>query len=145
MKNERAKTIAALRHIADTLEGNPLVRVPYFGSAILGVGSLKEMVAVKKAYGGLWTKDIDITGEDFKLRRTFSDDLRIMVYTARENVCERIVVGTKIVPATTLPARDEVHMPERVEELVEWHCPKSLSELVREERTQPALTGGEEL
>ena len=142
-KNERAKTIAALRHIADTLEGNPLLSVPFFGSGIIAANSLEEMVATGRSYGGFWSKEV--TDSDFHLNRVFTSDLRLLIYTARENVCERIVVGTKIIPATTLPARDEVHMPERTEELVEWHCPKSLSELVREERTQPVLTNGEEL
>lgn len=141
--SDRNKLIAGLRHIADVLEQNPLLPSPYFGTAITSVENLEQMIAVGKSYGGFWEKST--TDDDFQLRRTLSDALSLMTYTARENVCTRVVVGTKVIPATTLPAREEVYMPERVEEVVQWHCPKSLQELVREEKFLAALTAGQEV
>lgn len=143
MNSDRHKLIAALRHIANVLENNPLLPAPYFGTEITRVDNLEQMIATGKAYGGFWEKSTD--EDSFRLTRKFSDSFAMMVYTARENVCTRVVVGTKVIPATTLPAREETYMPERVEEVVEWHCPKSLQELVREEKFQAALTSGEEM
>lgn len=47
-------------------------------------------------------------------------------YNTRESVCERVVVGTKVVPAHILPAREEMVIPESVQEVYEWKCPDSL-------------------
>ena len=47
----------------------------------------------------------------------------------RDLVCERVVVETKTVPAHTLPARDEIHIPEKIEEVIEWRCSPLLSEV----------------
>jgi hypothetical protein len=103
--SDRTKLIASLRHVANVLGQNPLLPAPYFGTAITRVENLEQMIAVGKSYGGFWEKST--TDDDFQLRRTFSDALSMMTYTARENVCTRIVVGTKVIPATTLPAREE--------------------------------------
>lgn len=130
MLSDRQKMINGLRHIADALENNPLLPVPYFGAGVTSVDGLAEMMAAGRAYGGFWKKET--AGDEFQLRRQYASGLDLLIFTARENVCTRIVVGTKVVPASTLPARDEVHLPERVEEIVEWHCPPSLSELQQE-------------
>lgn len=59
-----------------------------------------------------------------KLEKVYSDyycqvtrnfgDMRLTVHIGRENVCERIVTGTKVVPAQVYE--------ERIEEIVEWKC-----------------------
>ena len=48
------------------------------------------------------------------VERMFGEYVKFSVSTARETVCQRVVTGTKIVPAQSYP--------ERVEEIVEWKC-----------------------
>ena len=45
----------------------------------------------------------------------------------REQVCERVVVGTKIEPEHSVPAAPEQVVPARTIELVEWRCGSLLS------------------
>lgn len=57
---------------------------------------------------------------DFELHVTIpalregDDDITVVYYASRETVCERKVVGTKVIPAQVTA--------ERVEEIVEWDC-----------------------
>jgi hypothetical protein len=44
----------------------------------------------------------------------------------RANVCKKVVVGTKVVPAMTLPAQPARFVPEHEEEITEWECPGSM-------------------
>jgi len=48
------------------------------------------------------------------ITRQFSDMVSLQVIVNREQVCERIVTGTKIVPG--------IYYPEHEEEIVEWKC-----------------------
>lgn len=132
MNARREKLISALRHIARVLEAKPLVPTPYFGTLIQRVDDADQMLTVARAYGGFWEKSTD--NDSFRLRQELSEDIAILAYTSRENVCTRVVVGTKVIPAETLPAREETVIPERVEEVVEWHCPESLNELVKDKQ-----------
>lgn len=65
---------------------------------------------------------------DFQLKVTVSQEPRVVIrYSAnREAVCTKKVVGTKKIPAHTIP--------ERTEDIVEWDCPKvSLLAAAKEE------------
>ena len=137
--NDRQKTIAGLRHIADVLETHPLLPIPYIGGCFISAESLEQMIEVAKSYGGHWEKRA--AEGQFELWLTITNRFQLMTYTARENVCTRVVVGTKVIPATTLPAREATYMPERVEEIVEWHCPPSLNEVAQEQRQQKLTAG----
>jgi len=55
-------------------------------------------------------------GTYFDLIKKFSECVRIEYTIDREAVCKRVVVGTKVVPASY------VERPERTEEIVEWVC-----------------------
>jgi len=57
-------------------------------------------------------------GSSFELTRKFGKRLTFSVSTTRDAICEKKVVGTKIVPARMVE--------ERVEEEVEWVCNDSL-------------------
>ncbi len=60
----------------------------------------------------------------FTLRRTFCDDLRFDVSIKRDEVCRKIVIGTKIEPATEerlIPAQPEREVP-----VEEWICDESI-------------------
>jgi len=130
----RQELIGALRLIAAVLEENALVPVPYFGCVIQRCESLEQMIAIGRAYGGRWDKKAD--GTDFELTRTFGGDLRMYLMLAREEVCTRVVVGTKEVAEKVIEAQAARVIPAHTEEIVEWHCPPSLAGLVKQEKAK---------
>lgn len=110
----REDTIKGLREMADFLEAHPAVPVPWFFEHAF-VETKAEIVRIAREGGG-WDKAH--AGGYFSLRKEFSGGVVFSVSVAREQVCERVVVGHHIVPA--------VNLPERVEEDVEWVCDKAL-------------------
>lgn len=62
-------------------------------------------------------------GGDFEFLVDVTDEIQIIFYTARENVCDRVVVGTRMVPEKVVP---EQVIAAHVEEIVEWVCPESI-------------------
>jgi hypothetical protein len=118
---ERAAYTAGLRQLADWLDANPDIELPWTGGVYqpfqLGVWLSKEELAeIVRALPGRVEKEFDETV--VRVNATF-DGLRVQAYSGRNEVCERIVVGTETV---TVPAVDAA--PERTEEreVVEWRC-----------------------
>lgn len=76
--------------------------------------------------------DKNYDSDDFELVKHFGPH-KLTVYTKRENVCTKRVVGTKQVERRTYTAEDQrkIDSMERVtvlqdEDIVEWDCPPSL-------------------
>ena len=66
------------------------------------------------------------SGDFFWLRHDFGPHVRIEAASERDVVCERVVTGTRLVPAQeayTMPA-----LPEHEEEIVEWKCAPILAD-----------------
>lgn len=82
------------------------------------VESKEAMANAVRAMGNGAKREL---GDDLHVEREFGPFV-LSAYTARENVCERVVVGTKVIPETVIPARDETVIEEHVEEIVEWKC-----------------------
>jgi hypothetical protein len=122
---ERADAIQGLRDLADFLEQHPGVPAPTYNALL--VSSTKEMLT-RIARMASWTKDYG--GEYFSLKKEFLGGLTLDIYTSRSEVCRKVVVGERVVPAR--PAE-----PERVEEVVEWVCEEALLAA----RTDPATLG----
>lgn len=59
------------------------------------------------------------------------DNSMIIVHGYRDRICERVKVGTKIVPATEAKLIEAV--PEHEEDIYEWKCPESFLDLKKEE------------
>jgi len=59
---------------------------------------------------------------------TLPSGVKISVITSRENVCRKVVVGKRVVPATE---RIVEEIPEHEEEIVEWECPESFIALAK--------------
>lgn len=114
--------VKALREIADFYEAHP--DVPFRAERIVIAVDAKELVVLPR-YIGSCKKVVD--NDFFNLRKDFGG-LEIEFYSRRENVCERIVIGKKVVPETIIPARPEEVIPEHEEEEFEWRCPESLLE-----------------
>lgn len=78
---------------------------------------------ILRAIGGKWDKNP--WGNRFDFEQDYHG-VRLEIFTHRDQVCERVVIGTEQV---TIPAIEAV--PERVEEreLVEWRCEPVLAEV----------------
>jgi hypothetical protein len=126
MSDERSGFIKALRTIADVLEFNPDVKVPYFGTQVVRCDSVDEFKRIIEAFGGRWNKKS--TDTDYQITHKLHENLSVMAYASHEKVCERVVVGTKHIPETVLPARPETIVPARDEEVVKWICPPLLAD-----------------
>jgi hypothetical protein len=118
----RQQFIQALRDMADLFEQNEEVPLPKWKQDIslfsTNDDSAKaELSAFARAIG----KVAKVYGDELvTLSKDFGSLLQLRMHANREAVCERVVVGTKVIPARSeriLPAE-----PEREEEIVEWHC-----------------------
>ena len=65
-------------------------------------------------------------GDWFMLRKTFAPELVVDLNIRHETICERVLVGTEVVPEHTVPAQPETVVPEKVIEKYEWRCPESV-------------------
>lgn len=79
-------------------------------------------LAIRKAIGGTWTKNP--WGDRFDFMRKHGD-LTLQILAERDQMCERVVVGTETI---TIPAVEA--QPERTEEreVVEWRCDPVLTD-----------------
>lgn len=121
----RAKYVAGLRKIADTIEANPELIVPYLGAGVVQCGTVEEIRAFVKAFGGKWAKRSD--ENDFEMVQELSYGLSLMIFASHENVCQRVVVGTKHIPEIVVPASEERVIPAHEIEQVKWVCPEVLA------------------
>jgi hypothetical protein len=108
--------------------------IEYSGNTIEGMAILATL---------LRTCDKKPDSNFFNLSKEFGGGVKLIWFADRNAVCERVVVGTKVVPPQ--PERVIPAEPERIEELVEWHCPSLLKELPRPGSVElddaPALPG----
>ncbi len=123
----KTEYVAALRGMADVIEQSALDPDTYMSRPMLNlfVENADAMAALVRQIGGHFTKDT--LGESvFFLRRDCAGGY-IDVNASRENVCERVVTGTKVVH---IPDPDfeapEVPTVEVEVETFEWRCPESI-------------------
>jgi len=130
MDEYRRDKIRGMREMINFLEVNEDVPMPYFGtfSAFPGddevAGLARAMKPVTKEFGSYY----------FTLRKTFSEGVKLDMSWSRDEVCQRIVIGTKEVEREVIPERViEAH----TEDIVEWACPDAIlsedKELVNED------------
>jgi len=124
--------IRGLRSLLDCIEAAPELKgASAIGQTVfLNAGSAEDMKTIAQAAGGRWTKDVlDYSPDTFRLVRSFGPH-QIIIFTARENVCERVVTGTREVTVeehdpALLAAVPTKTVTKTVED-VEWVCPESL-------------------
>jgi hypothetical protein len=141
----RAAYIDGLRQIADWLEQHPEVPTPHLGHA--GSAKLiatntptlsiyvwndpkKQMAAIARAMG---TAEKEHDGDRFRLIRHFAG-IALAVSATRDEVCERVVTGTrevteKVRDPEALAAVPLVEVTRTMED-VEWICPPLLADAV---------------
>lgn len=125
-----ADIAAAYRKLADLIE-----QVPEFGEVFsdtetihVYAGDAKTLAAIARGIPGRVNKEAN---ENYY---GFTADLgggrTLNVFSTRERVCERVVVGTETVETQVEiePAKTETKLVER--EVVEWRCEPLLSKVV---------------
>lgn len=113
----RGDLIRGLRNVADFLEKRPSLKVGFTYLSINLFVETKEELA--EAIRELGTCDKRSVGEWLTARKSFGPHVCLEVNAPHDKCCERVVVGTKVIPA-------KPSVPERIEEIVEWRCPTSI-------------------
>ena len=117
----REEFIQGLRDLADLYENQPGLQLPHEQTINVFCDSAEEFTEQARALGSVQKRD---DGRYFTLRRTFGGVINFDLFTERDLVCERIVTGQRVIPATEaklVPAE-----PERIEDIIEWRCPDSV-------------------
>lgn len=129
MENVNTKQIVALREAADWLEKHPELPEIYMGN--IGVfhrdvaNQRSEAAMVARAMGHV---DKFWGDNSIHLLKRFGKEATIAYLADRDQVCERVQVGTRVEPAYTIPAREEQHEPEHEVPLYEWRCDPILAD-----------------
>ena len=122
----REEYITGLRDIADFFEARPDLPVPHYGESIYiwekSLTNAREralqMAPCEKHYVG---------DSYYQLAKEFGPH-KVVVSWNRDDICERVQVGTKHVPAYTVEAHDEP--------VYEWDCLKPILKSGTNEITQ---------
>ncbi|HSW65387.1 MAG TPA: hypothetical protein VLH56_19070 [Dissulfurispiraceae bacterium] len=125
---------AGLRAIAEFYEANPDLPTPQAEITVYNINGKEQMAHFARALVRAH-KEVDKKADPtfFVISASFSGVV-LRACDWRNNVCERVAVGTKIVEEQLIPARPaepERLIPAHEEEITEWRCP-SLLELTKE-------------
>lgn len=130
----REQQIDGLRKLADLLEQNPDVSMPYDVANGLTFQFLyteeaaSEMAHLRSLIGGAFRKNTYGGGTYYELVGKFSG-IEIRLVTFRSKVCERVVVGTReVYEEIPDPDAPKVAVIKTVED-VEWRCSPVLAEI----------------
>lgn len=129
--------VQALRDAADFFKARPELGTPttarleygfygHFGPNLdTTVDSKDGLAKFAHIVGGELKKDADD-----RYYRLIADrgNFSVKAVAYRNDVCERVQVGTKIEPEHVIPAQEEQIVPEREVPVYEWHCPSLLAE-----------------
>lgn len=122
--SERDGFIKDLRAFADWLESNPDVPTPVFPQRFdVFCLNKEQMVATCRAVGGKMKKGV--TESFFYLRKDFRT-IHYEVNALRDNICDKVVIGTRTIPAEPERTVTIAAQPERTEEITEWRCSEVL-------------------
>lgn len=139
---DRKDVVAGLRAMADWLELHPGANLP-FVQVYHYVADAPTLVELADDLGGRWDKQVE--ENDFALVRDFGGEVRYKLYTSREEVCTRTVIGQKpVVKKVPVDPKREAELREQLcelaqheetvyEDIVEWECPPSLKAMLAQE------------
>jgi hypothetical protein len=128
-QRRRRLFIEGLRAVAQFYEAHP--EAWYDGihltlnMYIWGRGARGALARTVRALGQCTKKYDD---RNITVSRKFTDQVTLSIFAPRAKVCSRVVLGTRILPARTLPASREVYFPQTTEEIVAWRCDPLLQE-----------------
>lgn len=131
----RANYAAGLRHLADVIEAHPECPLPSGNGLsffLHGDGSAQVAANLRRAFGGgKWTKRPSYDENDLILEGMCAG-LPINFWLNREQVCERVVVGTEeiteVIPAVTEADLRPEQTITRTVEHIEWVCSPLLAD-----------------
>lgn len=113
--------VAGLRELADFLDAHPDLPIPTWGGVRVNVFIEKDhLKAVLAAAPGVRWEKRQI-GDYYSLRTSFTGDCNYDVNIDREQVCRKVVTGSRTEPA----------QPEREVEEFHWECTDSILAGVR--------------
>ncbi len=104
--------LRSLRDLADFLDEHPQVPIPYKDTMNVFVNAREELAAIIRG-SGHWEKSY--VGNYFSIAKEFGEDLSYEVNVGRDQVCHKVVTGTRVVPAVEA-------QPEHEELIEEWIC-----------------------
>jgi hypothetical protein len=113
-ESERAVYVRGLRALADFVEAHEELPVPSPANLNAFARSKAELAALVRTSGIRWEKDV--TGDYFYVRVSFDGGHYYDVNVSRDQVCRKVVTGTRVEPAK----------PERVIEEFHWVCDEPL-------------------
>lgn len=122
----RTACIDGLRALADALEADATLPLPYHGHSVamsFFTDDKAELVALARLMTGRAEKKVDDSGSyGFKLEGQVYG-LKLLAYAHRDEVCERVVTGTREVTRTEqiTEVTGTREVTETVED-VEWIC-----------------------
>lgn len=108
--------VADLRAVADFLEAHPTVGPVYTGCFVSCVSG-EKLKSIARELGSFEKR----YGDDFRAVKKFGD-IEVLWIVSRDEICQRVVVGTKEVEARVIPASQEQVIPAHTEEIVQWVC-----------------------
>lgn len=108
-----------LRALADWYEKHPDAPVPVF--PVLNIFTDQDAVNAKAQFRALGGFEKRYLGEWFAASKTFGS-IRLELNAKREQICRKVVVGTREIPEHVIPAQAETIIPAHVEEITEWQC-----------------------
>ena len=112
--SDREAYIAGLRAVADFIDQHPELPTPWGPAVNVFVSTREQLVQTARLPGVSWEKGAN--GGYFYLKRAFGHGISYEVNVAREQVCKKVLTGTRFVPAQAA----------RQEEIFEWECAESL-------------------
>lgn len=122
MTNSEVNALTAgLRRLADFLDANPNLCPAWSGHSVNLFPSDELWAEVIRSGHGL--KKV-ANGNYFSLVKDFGGNVTLEWNKNREQVCKRVKIGEKIIPA--VPERIIPAQPETVVEEFDWVCPDSL-------------------
>lgn len=60
------------------------------------------------------------------ISKQFSENVRVEVFALGRDVCQQIILGTRIEPPISLPATGAIYIPEVAVEVLGWKCDPAL-------------------
>lgn len=121
----RMEFIAGLRELVDWYEAHPECRPPHSCSVDLFAHSKEEFIEMRRQAG---CQEKATVGDWMIFRKDFRGNVRIDINISKENTCERVKVGTRIIPAQPARVIELEAAPEKVEDVYEWKCPEAILE-----------------
>lgn len=90
-----------------------------------GRGAKRALAATAKAFGRC---EKSFGEKHVAVSMQFSGKIRVEIFAPRSDVCQRIVLGTRVEPAIILPATREICIPKTAVEVVGWKCDPLLAQ-----------------